>query len=278
MAKKKAKSYEVRKNEGVKFIVIPAFEALNLVYHGFSTRVGGVSGGPFKGMNLSLNSGEDKDLVEINRCMFVKALNAGNPDVYTVRQMHGTRVLRIENRDHPAEEYRQAQADAIITDQTGVAIGVLTADCVPILMVDPGKRAIAAVHAGREGSINHLLSNVIERMDKDFGSSSADLRVAIGPCIEAGCYKVGEEVARRIDNHNPDQKQALIYEGGSYFLDLRKMNHVELLGCGVKEENIYHVDLCTACTPRTFYSHRKSNGKETGRMMAMIMLMNEERS
>jgi len=278
MAKKKEKSYDVRKNEGVKFIVIPAFEALNLVHHGFSTRVGGVSSGPFKGMNLSLNSGEDKDLVEINRCMFVKALNAGNPEVYTVRQMHGTRVLRIETRDHPAEEYRQAQADAIITDQPGVAIGVLTADCVPILMVDPEKKAVAAVHAGREGSLHHLISNVVERMHKDFGSSSGDLRAAIGPCIEAGCYEVGEEVAERVNRNHPVQKQALIHEGGSYFLDLRKMNHMELVNCGVKEDNIHHVDLCTACAPRTFYSHRKSNGKDTGRMMAMIMLIHEENS
>ncbi|MEK6775372.1 MAG: peptidoglycan editing factor PgeF [bacterium] len=272
MAEKKAKIYEVRKNEGVKFIAIPAFEALGLVHHGFSTRVGGVSTGPFKGMNLSLNAGEDKDLVEINRCMFVKAMNAGNPDVYTVRQMHGTRVLRIENRDHPTEEYRQAQADAIITDQPGLAIGVLTADCVPILMIDPEKRAVAAVHAGREGSLNHLISNVIERMRKDFGTLPGDLRAALGPCIEAGCYEVGDDIAQRIDNHNPDKKKILFTRDGSYFLDLRKMNHRELLDCGVKEDYVYHVDLCTACAPRTFYSYRKSNGKETGRMMAMIML------
>lgn len=272
MANKKAKSYEVRKNGGVKFIVIPAFEALGLVHHGFSTRVGGVSTGPFKGMNLSLNAGEDKDLVEINRCMFVKAMNAGNPDVYTVRQMHGTRVIRIENRDHPTEEYRQAQADAVITDQPGLAIGVLTADCVPILMVDPEHRAVAAVHAGREGSLNHILSHVIQRMHKDFGTLPGDLRAALGPCIEGGCYEVGRDIAERIDNHNPDKKKILFTRDGSCFLDLRKMNHRELLGCGVKEAYIYHVDLCTACTPRTFYSYRKSSGKETGRMMAMIML------
>jgi len=190
-------SYAIRKREGVKYIALPVLDELGLVYHGFSTRVGGVSTGPFSAMNLSLNAGEDKDLVEINRCMFVKALDAGNPEVYTVRQMHGTRVIRIESREHPAEEYRQAQADALVTDQPGVAIGVLTADCVPILLVDPVRRAVAAVHAGREGSLHHVSGHVVRRMARDFGSRPQDLVAAVGPCIETACYPVSEEVAVR---------------------------------------------------------------------------------
>ncbi len=266
------KSYEIRKNEGLKVIAVPAIEDLNLVYHGFSTKEGGVSAAPYKGLSLSLNSGDDKDLVEINRCMFVKALEAGNPDVYTVRQMHGSRVIRIEDRGNPPEEYRQAQADAIVTDQPGVAIGVLTADCVPVLLVDPEKRAIAAVHAGRQGSLMQVVSHVISRMQKDFGTSPGNLLAAVGPCIETTCYQVGEEIAQEVSRHDLKKNGVLVHENGAYFMDLRKMNHLDLLESGVKEEHIHHVSMCTVCHPRTFYSHRKNKGKKTGRMMALLML------
>jgi YfiH family protein len=269
------KQYEIRKNEGVKVITVPAIEDLDLVYHGFSTKEGGVSGAPHTGLNLSLNAGDDKDLVEINRCMFVKALEAGNPDVYTVRQMHGSRVIRIEDSENPPEEYRQAQADAIITDQLGVAIGVLTADCVPVLLVDPEKRVIAAVHAGRKGSLMQVVSHVVSRMQKDFGSSPDDLLAAVGPCIETTCYQVGEEIAQEVSRHDFYQNDALIHENGAHFVDLRKMNHLDLLESGVKEEHIYDVSMCTACHPRIFYSHRKNKGKKTGRMMALIMIKEE---
>lgn len=266
------KPYEIRKDQGVKYIAIPAFDALDLVHHAFSTKVGGVSSGLFKRMNLSLNVGEDKDLVEINRCMFMKALNAGNPDIHTVRQMHGTRVIRIENREHPAEEFRQAQADAIMTDQPEVAIGVLTADCVPILLVDPMKRAIAVVHAGREGSLLQIVSHVIRRMQADFGSSPEDLHAAVGPCIETSCYEVGDDVVERVRRLNLSEDDTLLQRNGSHYLDLRRINSLQLLHCGLREDHIYHVDLCTSCHPRTFYSHRKSKGKKTGRMMALLML------
>ena len=268
-------SYAIRKREGVKYIALPVLDELGLVYHGFSTRVGGVSTGPFSAMNLSLNAGEDKDLVEINRCMFVKALDAGNPEVYTVRQMHGTRVIRIESREHPAEEYRQAQADALVTDQPGVAIGVLTADCVPILLVDPVRRAVAAVHAGREGSLHHVSGHVVRRMARDFGSRPQDLVAAVGPCIETACYPVSEEVAVRAREAGVTEERGLVQREGTFYLDLRRINQVELLEAGLREERIHHVDLCTACHPRTFYSYRRSKGKKTGRMMAVIMLKEE---
>jgi len=270
------KEYAVQVNEGVKFYSIPALEALPQVCHGFSTRVGGVSTGAYKTMNLSLNAGEDTDLVEINRCMFVKALEAGNPEVYTVKQVHGTRVIRIERKETPAVEFRQAEGDAIVTDQPGVAIGVLTADCVPVLLVDPVKRAIAAVHAGREGTLQSILTHVVQRMVKDFQSSPQELYAAVGPAIERDCYEVGAEIAERVQNQSPYAAEVLSRREGSYYLDLRKMNHLVLLGNGLREERIFHVDLCTVCHPRTFYSYRKNEGRETGRMMAAIMLREDE--
>jgi YfiH family protein len=266
------KAYKIRKRDGVKFVLIPAIEELNLVYHAFSTRVGGVSTGTFKSMDLGLLSGGDTDLVEINRCMFVKTLGAGNPEIYTVRQVHGTEIFRVDTGTVSVEEARQVEADAIVTDQAETAIGVLTADCVPILLLDPEKKVVAAVHAGREGSRKSFVSKVIERLVEDFRSSPGAIRAAVGPCIESGCYEVGPDIALQIQQHDRYKSQVLKTEKGSHLLDLRKMNHLQLLDAGVQEERIYHVDLCTACHSRTFYSYRKSEGKPTGRMMALIML------
>lgn len=266
------KEYAVQVNEGVKFYSVPALDALPQLCHGFSTRVGGVSTGIYKTMNLSLNAGEDTDLVEINRCMFVKALEAGNPEVCTVKQVHGTGVIRVERKETSVMEFRQAEGDAIVTDQPGVAIGALTADCVPVLLVDPVKRAIAAVHAGREGSLQSILSHVIRRMVKDFQSSPQELYAAVGPAIERDCYEVGAEIADRVQGRSSDAAEFLSQKDGAFYLDLRKMNHFALLGNGLRKDRIFHVDLCTACHPRTFYSYRKSGGRETGRMMAVIML------
>ncbi len=264
------KSYTMRVHEGVKFVVIPALESLNLVYHGFSTRVGGVSTGPFKSLDLGLSSGGDRDLVEINRCVFLKALGGGNPETYTVRQVHGTRVLRIDPETLSLEAARKMEADALMTDRPGVAIGVLTADCVPVLMVDPVNRSVAAVHAGRVGSLQSLVSRVLEAMHRDFGSSPQAIHAAVGPCIERDCYEISADMADAIDS-GPQGGSALVQkENGVHVLDLRKMNHEQLRDAGVPEKQIYHADLCTACHPRTFYSYRRSQAKATGRMMAVI--------
>lgn len=265
------KPYVMRVHEGVKFIVIPAIESLNLVDHGFSTRVGGVSTGPFKSLDLGLSSGGDNDLVEINRCVFMKALGAGNPEIYTVRQVHGTRVLRIEPETLSVEAARMMEADALMTNELGAAVGVLTADCVPVLLVDPVNRAVAAAHAGRAGSLQSLVPRVLESMHRDFGSSPQAIHAAVGPCIERDCYEISADMADGIKG-GANGAALVQKENGVHLLDLRKMNHEQLRGAGVPEKQIHHVDLCTACHPRTFYSYRKSQGKATGRMMALIGL------
>ncbi len=266
------KHHKVRVHEGVKTIAVPAIDDLDAVVHGFSTRVGGVSAEPFSAMNLGLNLGEDNDLVEINRCLFVKALGAGNPEIYTIRQTHGTRVVQIDDAAIPAVEYRQAQGDALMTRLPGIAIGVLTADCIPILLMDPVQRAVAAVHAGRQGSLLRIITHVVRRMQDAYGTEPKHLRAAVGPGIEARCYDIGETLAREVGERFPHADPFLQEEDGAHYLDLRKMNHGDLQAAGLREAHIHHVDLCTACEVQTFYSYRRSRGGQTGRMMSLVML------
>ncbi len=266
------KHHKVRVSEGVKTIAVPAIDTLNAVVHGFSTRVGGVSVEPFSAMNLALNLGDDNDRVEINRRLFVKALGAGKPDLYTIRQTHGTRIVQIDDATIPAVEYRQAQGDALMTNLPGIAIGVLTADCIPILLIDPVQRAVAAVHAGRQGSLLRIVTHVVRRMQDAFGTEPAHLRAAVGPSIETCCYDIGEELARHVRESFPHAELFLQEEGAAYFLDLRGMNHADLLAAGLRDAHVHHVDLCTACEPQIFYSYRRSRGGQTGRMMSLVML------
>ncbi len=266
------KHHKVRVREGVKTIAVPALDALNAVVHGFSTRIGGVSAEPFSAMNLALNLGEDNDRVEINRSLLAKALGAGNPGIYTIRQTHGTRIVQVDDPAIPAVEYRQAQGDALTTNLPGVAIGVLTADCVPVLLVDPVQRAVAAVHAGRQGSLLRILTHVVRRMQDAFGTEPRHLRAAVGPGIETRCYDIGETLARDVRERFPHAESFLQEAAGAHCLDLREMNHADLLSVGLREAHIYHVDLCTACETQTFYSYRRSRGKPTGRMMSLVMI------
>ncbi len=266
------KHHKVRVSEDVKTIAVPAIDAVNSVIHGFSTRVGGVSAEPFSAMNLGLNLGEDNDLVEINRCLFVKALGAGNPDIYTIRQTHGTRIVQIDDAKIPAVEYRQAQGDALMTNLPGIPIGVLTADCVPILLIDPVQRAVAAVHAGRQGSLLRIVTHVVRRMQDAFGTEPEHLRAAVGPGIEARCYDIGETLAADVRERFAHAEPFLQEEDGAHYLDLRGMNHADLVAAGLREAHIHHVNLCTACEAQTFYSYRRRRGGQTGRMMSLVML------
>ena len=168
-----------------------------------------------------------------------------------------------------------------------------TADCVPILLVDPCRHSVAAVHAGWRGTLQRIVQKTIGRMQMEFGSRSADLIATLGPAIGGCCYEVGTEVAsafaaqfanaaewfdelRTGDAPNPLQWLSMAPPGHqpppkNVLLDLRKANRCHLLEAGVREENIFVSDLCTACHTDFFFSYRKE-GPHSGRLMAVIGL------
>ena len=185
---------------------------------------------------------------------------ANLPADITLRQIHSSRVVNPK-RDH--DRY----GDALITDEIGKSIGIRTADCVPILLLDSNKRAVGAVHAGWRGTAVQVVSRAIERMRADFESQPADLFAAIGPCIRGCCYEVGPEIADRFEGGFCTAAAAAT---GKSKLNLPHVNRCQMEAAGLHPERIFDCGLCTTCQSAQFFSYRREP-ENPGRMMAAIL-------
>ncbi|MGI8961239.1 MAG: peptidoglycan editing factor PgeF [Bryobacteraceae bacterium] len=178
----------------------------------------------------------------------------------TLRQIHSDRVLNAH-----ALRDREAEGDALITDDIGKSIGVRTADCVAILLLDCRRRAVAAVHAGWRGTAARMIERTVESMRHDFASASADLYAAIGPCIRGCCYEVGSEVEAQFTSLFPEWEPVT----GKRKLDLPEANRRQMQAAGVSPDHIFDCGLCTACQSGQFFSYRREPANP-GRMVASI--------
>jgi YfiH family protein len=273
-----------RKSQGLTILQVPAFAKLPWLIHGFSTKPGGVS--TQKVLNLGFTEWDTKENVLENRRRFQSALGASDLELISLKQIHSD-VIHVF--DAPRSEI--CQGDASVTNRPGLLLGVQTADCVPILLVDPKKRAVAAIHAGWRGTLARIVVKAIGWMQMQFKSKPADLLAAIGPSIGGCCYEVGTEVATQFlsqfpeapewfdefrtgDEPNPVQWLNMMPPGHqpppqNVLLDLRKANRAQLLAAGIRAPNIFVSDLCTACRRDLLFSYRKE-GPASGRLMSVI--------
>jgi polyphenol oxidase len=181
------------------------------------------------------------------------------PGKYTrAKQVHSDIVFAADQPNPPAI---LGEGDAVITRTPGHVIGVRTADCVPILLVDPAHRAVAAVHAGWRGTVQNIVGKTVERMREEYGTRAGDLLAVIGPCIGECCYEVGPEVAAQFDQLLPDRADPR-------HLNLEEANRRELVAAGVPSEAIEPGSLCTKCGEE-FHSWRRDK-EASGRMVAAI--------
>jgi YfiH family protein len=239
-----------------------------------------------KVLNLGLTEWDTKENVLENRRLFQSALGASDLKLISLKQIHSDVIHLFDAA--PAEPCR---GDASVTNRPRLLLGVQTADCVPILLVDPKKRAIAAVHAGWRGTLARIVVKAIGKMQMHFGSKPPDLLAAIGPAIGGCCYEVGTEVATQFlsqfaeapewfdefrtgDEPNPIQWLNMMPPGHqpppkNVLLDLRKANRAQLLDAGLRAKNIFVSDLCTACRRDLLFSYRKE-GPQSGRLMSVI--------
>jgi YfiH family protein len=185
----------------------------------------------------------------------------GNPSVdVTLRQTHSDVVL---NAIGLAD--RECEGDALVSNQPGLAIGIRTADCVPILLLDSKTHAIAAIHAGWRGTAAQIARKAVERLRADFSSSPDNLFAAIGPSIRPCCYQVGAEVAGQFVLHFPEWTGDIDRRP----LDLPEANSRQLIAAGVPETHIFDSGLCTACSTANLFSYRREP-ENPGRMIAAI--------
>ena len=268
--------------------------------HGFSTRTGGSSRVYGKAdLNLGFTKDDTRLAVERNRAVFLKELGAVTKHrgsrpashfwpLITLRQVHSDIIRRVDSvPDEPLP------GDGMITATPGLLLAIQTADCLPVILVDPEHHAVGVFHAGWRGTLKRIVEKGIGEMQRCFGSRARDLKAAIGPGIQGCCYQVGEEVRTKFESQFA-YAATLFYEvkesdpvrekypllfltarapgHGEFppklFLDLVEANRQQLLAAGVAKKSIETSPLCTNCHPELLFSYRAEKGK-TGRMMGV---------
>lgn len=196
--------------------------------------------------------------------------------VVTGHQVHGTKIAVVKDPMTGREELEGY--DALITDVPGCAIGIRTADCIPVLLYDQRKRVVAAVHSGWKGTLNRISQKVIFRMNSEWGTDPKDLKAVIGPGICRKCFQVGEEVVGYFKGNGIDIAPIYSWDGpkgenmkGGHHLDLIEENRILLLEAGVSDENIQICGICSYEDER-FYSARRE-GNECGRIINAIRMI-----
>ena len=278
----------------------PSLAKIPWLVHGFSTRQGGASKIYGNALNLGFTPDDSWAAVERNRRAFTAALTRGLErrarsskqgtwPLITLRQIHSDIVHWVSGVPEAP-----LPGDGLITRTPGVLLAVMTADCLPVILVDPKHRAVGVFHAGWRGTVARIVEKGIGEMRKYFGTGPADLKAAIGPGIRGCCYQVGQELkdkfesqfgyARELFRETKDrdeihERYPLLFltaraPGHSelpkkIFLDLAEANRRQLLAAGVLGRNICDLGLCTSCHSDRFFSHRAEKGN-TGRMMAVV--------
>jgi YfiH family protein len=218
--------------------------------------VGGVSPAPWDGLNLGDLVGDDRGRVSENWRRLGVETGLG---FARVRQVHGSRVIRAGAPVEPS-----AEADAVVTTAPGVAACVSVADCVPILLADPGSGAVAAVHAGWRGTIARIGAEAVRALEA-LGAAPERLLAAVGPSIGPCCYEVSSDLAERFRA----EVGPVVTGGGAPRLDLWAANRLVLEAAGLLPDRIELLRRCTSCERELFFSHRRDAG-QTGRQVAFI--------
>jgi YfiH family protein len=235
----------------------------------FTTRYGGCSRGRFESLNVDYNAGDNKNDVKRNRDLILDKIGFdGSGKIYSIRQVHGSRIIKINNdRNYDSDEILE-EADCIVTDRIDFPVMVMGADCNLILIADVGKRVIAAVHAGWKGTLYGLVSKAVLFMRDVFKSMTGDLFITFGPSIRRCCYKVGDSLVKKFIKEFGD-RDFYTKRNTDIFLDLVKINYIQIQELGIKKENIFDCRVCTCCNPG-FFSYRKS--KITGRQAGIAII------
>lgn len=246
-------------------------ENIKYLRHGFFTRLGGASGGVFSGLNCAFSSGDDPEHIGMNREKVAEALGVTPDKLLTLKQIHSAKVVTVAE---PWAYPTAPQADALVTNQKGIAIGVLTADCAPVLLADKKERVIGAAHAGWKGAVGGVIEATIAAMEK-LGANRSNIVAAIGPCIGPQSYEVGADFDKPFLAQDPANAQffkASAKEGHLIFdLPGYAAHRIRLAGI----ETVYDTQQDTLPNETAFYSYRRTcqrGEKDYGRQISAIVI------
>jgi YfiH family protein len=239
--------------------------------HGFFTREGGYSSGSFSSLNCGYGSGDDLKTVARNRAVVADALSVGSHNLLTVYQEHSPKVVTVTETWTPRSA---PTADAMVTKQPGVAIGVLTADCAPVLFAERNAKVIAVAHAGWKGALTGVTDATIRAMEA-LGADRAKIAAVIGPAISADAYEVGPEFHRRF--LDADEANAVFFKParrkGHFMFNLPGYLSARLRQAGIA--SVANLALCTYTDEKRFFSYRRASHRsetEYGRLISAIAI------
>ncbi len=271
--------FELKEFGQIKYFKCRELDNANLTVNTFTTRSGGVSRSPFDSLNVSYNVDDKDSCVIENRKIILDILGIDYRCVVSAQQVHKDKitVVRKEDKGKGAFKYSNgiAESDALITNISGIPLLMCYADCVPIFILDPIKKAIALIHSGRIGTELELTLKTLFKMKKIFETNPHSCLAAIFPSIGPCCYnlKNQEETNNCSSKNKLSSNSKVIYEQNKdeWYLDLKEANYLQLTKGGVEEKNIFVNEICTADHPEFFFSYRRDMGN-TGRMAAIFML------
>lgn len=243
-------------------------DLLSPVHHGFFTRKGGASSGIFEGLNCGLGSSDQREAVQLNRARVAEAMGVAPENLIGVHQVHSADVATITQASK-----ERPQADALVTNQPGLALAILTADCQPVLFSDPDAGVIGAAHAGWRGALDGVLEATVDAMVA-LGGRRENIRAVIGPTISQPAYEVGPEFFDSFMSRDPAHEQYFIQgEGDRMLFDLPALGLAKLRAAGIKQA--VWSNHCTYSDAERFYSFRRTtHAKEAdyGRLISCIRL------
>jgi YfiH family protein len=263
--------FSFRKSDSVVYLQSSLLAQFDFLSHGFCTRREGVSLDPFFSLNVSVKEGDTEDRVSRNQEIIAASFGFAPAKLVLANQVHGDTFYPSSYPDL-REKKGFPECDAFITADAGFVLGIKTADCVPVLLVDGKRKIIAAIHAGWKGTALAIAAKGVREMQKQWGSHADDIWAAIGPSIGPCCYEVDEATRREfmaagsgVDTFKPSENR------DHWILDLISANRLQLQNEGVPAHRIDTADICTCCRGEHFFSYRR-DGEQTGRQLSFIAL------
>ena len=261
--------------DGHRVITCDALTETGLVRHGFSTRKGGTSGGKFTSLNLGMRTTDEPEAVRRNFVYYCRDLGVESERLVLPCQIHSTKILRVTAEDAGKGFSRDSdlpEADGLVTNESGVCLGTFYADCTPVLLLDPVKRVIAAVHSGWRGTLGQIVCEAVSVMVQSYGTDSKDILAAMGPSIKQCHFEVDQDVYQLFrERFGLLAEQTTLQKGQKFLIDTDALNVHSLRSVGVLPEHISVCSDCTFCNDKQFFSHRREG--DTGRMSAVIELI-----
>lgn len=245
------------------------------IVFGFNTRTGGVSTGVYDSMNLSLTLPDDPADVMENYEIWCRDLGVRIQDLVIGLQTHTNNVVRVDERNKGQGLFRtrMKDVDGMVTNVPGVALVTYHADCTPVYLYDPVKKAIGMVHAGWRGTVKEIAGAAVRKLQTEFGTDPADLVAMIGPCISKEYFECDRDVVDAVRAMNIPAEEMISYDTvkNKYHVSIAGVNRLVLEAAGVPGNHIDMQDRCTYGNPSLFFSHRR-DGLKRGGHCALLML------